>query len=82
MSNNLKVEVSEDEIKMVTNQRRLDTVLNKTLLDLVVYSTFGYAVGIGASVLFRNKAPVRNLAAGVGGSYAYILNMRNFSRTP
>ena len=67
---------------MVANQRRLDTVLNKTLLDLMVYSAFGYTVGVGASILFRNKAPVRNLAAGFGGSYAYILNMRNFSKAP
>ncbi len=72
-------EISQKEIEMVKNQRRLDTVLNKTLLDLVVYSAFGYTAGIGASLLFRNKAFVRNMAAGMGGSYAYILNMRNFS---
>ena len=27
----------------------------------MVYSAFGYAFGIGASLLFRNKARIRNL---------------------
>ena len=54
--------------------------MNKTVLDLMVYSAFGYAFGIGASVLFRGKGKIRNIAAGVGGSYAYVLNMNNFNK--
>lgn len=36
---------------------KVDTVLNKTFLDLVVYSVGGYLVGFGASILFENKPP-------------------------
>ena len=60
-------------------QRKLDTVLNKTFLDLVVYSIGGYVVGFGASILFKNKAPIRNVLAGLGGSYGFAINKANFN---
>ena len=60
-------------------QKHLDTILNKTFLDLAVYSLAGYGVGIGASILFKNKSVVRNLFAGLGGSYGFTLNKKNFN---
>ncbi len=60
-------------------QKRLDTILNKTFLDLTVYSIAGYGVGIGLSIFFRQKAIIRNIAAGIGGSYGFALNKPNFN---
>jgi len=48
-------------------------------LDLVVYSIGGYAIGFGASLLFKNKAPIRNVLAGLGGSYGFAINKANFN---
>lgn len=59
-------------------QKRLDTVLNKTFLDLAVYSLAGYGVGLGLSIFFKQKGIVRNIAAGIGGSYGFSLNRANF----
>jgi hypothetical protein len=60
-------------------QKHLDTILNKTFLDLAVYSLAGYGLGIGASILFKNKSVIRNLFAGLGGSYGFTLNRKNFN---
>lgn len=62
-------------------QKHLDTILNKTFLDLAVYSLAGYGLGIGVSILFKNKSIVRNLFAGIGGSYGFTLNRKNFNGT-
>jgi len=60
-------------------QKRLDTILNKTFLDLAVYSLAGWGAGLGLSIFFRQKAVVRNIAAGIGGSYGFTLNRRSFN---
>lgn len=60
-------------------QKRLDTILNKTFLDLAVYSLAGYGVGIGLSIFFKQKSLIRNFAAGIGGSYGFALNKANFN---
>ncbi len=60
-------------------QKRLDTILNKTFLDLAVYSIAGYGVGIGLSIFFRQKSIIRNIAAGIGGSYGFAINKANFN---
>ncbi len=61
-------------------QKRLDTILNKTFLDLAVYSLAGYGVGIGLSIFFKQKSLVKNFAAGIGGSYGFAINKANFNR--
>lgn len=58
----------------IEQQRKIDTILNKTVLDLAVYSTIGYAFGLGVGFFFKNKQVVRNALAGVGGSYGFVLN--------
>ena len=61
-------------------QKKLDTVLNKTVLDLFTYSTMGYIGGIMAGIIFKQRYAVRNLAAGIGGSYGYLLNKNSFNK--
>lgn len=53
-------------------QKRLDTNLNKTFLDVAAYSLLGFGVGLVASLVFHR--PVRYFAAGVGGSYGIVQN--------
>jgi len=48
--------------------------LNKTFLDLTVYSLAGYTLGIGLSIFFKQKSLIRNFGAGIGGSYGFALN--------
>lgn len=40
----------------------------------------GYGVGIGASLLFKRKAIVRNMFAGIFGGYAFNENHQVFNR--
>lgn len=63
-----------------SQQRRLDTILNKTFLDLATYSVLGYGVGLAASIFFRKSFPIRNFVAGVGGSYGIVLNKDCFHK--
>jgi hypothetical protein len=53
---------------------RKDTILNKTALDLIVFSGIGYTIGIGLSIFFKNKLFARHLTAGMGSSYAFAIN--------
>jgi hypothetical protein len=55
-------------------QRKIDNILNKTVLDIGVFSIIGWTVGLGAGLFFRQKLPIRNLFAGIGGSYGFVLN--------
>ena len=68
-----KVKVVLPELR----QRKIDTLLNKMLLDISVFSVIGWTVGLGAGIFFRNKAPVRSLLAGVGGGYGFVSNRMN-----
>ena len=69
-----------DRVLTLDQQKRLDTILNKTFLDLAVYSIAGYSIGVGLSIFFKQKSSIRNLAAGIGGSYGFALNRANFAR--
>lgn len=71
--NTATIAVAEKAITL-DQQKKLDSLLNKTFLDLTVYSLAGYAFGIGLSVFFKQKSIIRNLCAGVGGSYGFALN--------
>lgn len=61
-------------------QRRLDTILNKTFLDLATFSLAGLGIGLAASIFFRRSYPIRNFAAGVGGSYGIVQNKECFHK--
>ena len=65
-------------ISLESHQRKLDTALNKSFLDLATFSLLGYGVGLAASIFFRR--PVRYVAAGVGGSYGIVQNQSSFHR--
>lgn len=60
----------------------LDTILNKTALDVLLYST----VGLLAGSVVRIAAPrrIKHLTgyffAGIGSSYAYVINRNNLKR--
>jgi hypothetical protein len=56
-----------------------DTILNKTALDLIVFSGIGYTAGVLLSVFFKNKLMARHLTAGMGSSYAFCINKSNFN---
>lgn len=62
------------------HQRRLDTLLNKTFLDLATFSAVGYGVGLAASIFFRRSYPIRNFVAGIGGSYGIVQNRECFHK--
>lgn len=55
-------------------QRKIDTILNKTVLDISIFSIAGWSAGLLAGIFFHNSAPVRHILAGVGGSYGLIAN--------
>jgi|JI6StandDraft_1071083.scaffolds.fasta_scaffold02900_14 hypothetical protein len=57
-----------------------DQVLNKTALDLLVFSGIGYGVGVALSVFCRNKLLARYFTAGVGSSYAFCINKDSFNK--
>jgi len=59
-------------------QKKIDTSLNKTILDVILFSGAGYMIGCGVSLFFHKKFVIRNMVAGVGGSYAFILNQSQF----
>jgi hypothetical protein len=62
------------DLALDQRQRKIDTILNKTLLDIVVFSAIGWTVGLGAGIFFHRAAPIRNLFAGIGGSYGFVAN--------
>ena len=78
MSTSAPVTLAERSLT-IDQQKRLDTVLNKTFLDLAVYSLAGYGIGVGLSIFFKQKSLVKNFAAGIGGSYGFALNKANFN---
>ena len=55
-------------------QRKIDNILNKTVMDIALYSVIGWSIGLGAGLFFHRAAPIRNLIAGVGGSYGFVVN--------
>lgn len=61
-----------------SEQRKVDTILNKTFLDVGVFSLFGYGVGLVASIFLHR--PIRYVGAGVGGSYGVTQNQELFRK--
>jgi hypothetical protein len=43
-------------------------------LEMTAYGALGYLVGTGVSVLFKNKAKVRNILGGAGAGMAFDKN--------
>jgi hypothetical protein len=66
------------ELTLFERQRKIDNILNKTALDIAIFSVLGWTVGIGAGVFFHQAGPIRSLLAGVGGSYGFVANKVNF----
>lgn len=48
-----------------------DTMLNRRIISLFTYGTIGYACGVVASLLFKNKARIRALGAGIGAGISH-----------
>jgi hypothetical protein len=55
-------------------QKKIDNILNKTVLDIGVFSALGWTLGLGAGLFFHRSGPIRSLLAGVGGSYGFVVN--------
>jgi hypothetical protein len=66
------------ELPLIERQRKIDNILNKTVLDITIFSLIGWTVGIGAGVFFHKSGPIRSLLAGVGGSYGFVANQVHF----
>jgi len=66
--------MSETQAELVSKQRKIDNLLNKTVLDITVFSAAGWSVGIFAGLFFHRPAPIRHLLAGAGGSYGLVSN--------
>jgi len=64
----------QTELTLSQKQRKIDNILNKTVLDIAVFSLCGWTAGLAASIFFRQKAPIRHLLAGLGGSYGFVQN--------
>jgi hypothetical protein len=43
-------------------------------LDIGVFSALGWTTGLAVGIFFHRKAPIRNLLAGLGGSYGFVNN--------
>jgi uncharacterized membrane protein YeiH len=73
----ISIAMSESrEMTLLERQTKIDNILNKTALDIAVFSVVGWTVGIGAGIFFHQTAPIRGLLAGVGGSYGFMANKR------
>lgn len=72
--------MSEDATQQLERQKKIDTLLNKTVLDLGVYSAIGYSVGLLTGVLFRNGQGLRYALSGMGGSYGFVINKSNLKQ--
>ena len=62
------------ELTLDHRQRKIDNILNKTVLDIGVFSAFGWTFGLAAGIFFHRSAPIRSLFAGIGGSYGFVNN--------
>lgn len=68
------------ELNLEERQRKIDSILNKTVLDVAVFSALGWGVGLGVGLFFHRAAPIRSLLAGVGGSYGFVANRINLRK--
>ena len=67
------------DIISLSKQKQLDTILNKTVLDLFLYSGLGYVAGFGVGLLFKARYPVKYFVSGIGCSYGFTLNKDSFN---
>lgn len=65
---------AEQTVSLQVKQKKIDNLLNKMLLDVGVFSALGWTAGLFVGLFFHRNAPVRNLLAGVGGSYGFVNN--------
>ena len=68
------------EIGLSERQRKIDSILNKTVLDIGVFSAMGWGAGLAAGLFFKRGAPVKYVLMGVGGSYGFVLNRVNLKQ--
>lgn len=68
------------DLALDERQRRIDNILNKTVLDIAVFSGIGWTVGLAAGLFFHSAQPIRSLFAGVGGSYGFVANKVNLKQ--
>ena len=62
------------DLEQENRQRKIDTLLNKMVLDISVFSATGWTVGLAVGLFFHKRAPIRSLLAGVGGGYGFVNN--------
>lgn len=62
------------DLALDQRQRKIDNILNKTVLDIAVFSGIGWTVGLAAGLFFHRAQPIRSLFAGIGGSYGFVVN--------
>lgn len=82
---NIKLTMAErfdfsKDLELDERQRKIDNILNKTVLDVAVFSALGWGVGLGVGLFFHKAAPIRSLLAGVGGSYGFVANRVNLRK--
>jgi hypothetical protein len=68
------------ELVLNERQKKIDNILNKTVMDIGVFSVIGWTVGLGAGLFFHRSRPIRNLFAGIGGSYGFVVNRVNLKK--
>ena len=73
----MSAESTTETPSLTDKQRKIDSTLNKTFLDIAVFSAIGWSAGILAGLFFKKAAPVRYVWSGVGGSYGLVLNRFN-----
>ena len=59
-----------------------DRILNKTALDLFVFSALGYAAGFCVCIFFKHKSAVNWFTAGMGSSIALGINKEHYHALP
>ena len=52
--------------------------MNKTALDLFVFSALGYAAGFCVCIFFKHKSAVNWFTAGMGSSIALGMNKEHY----
>lgn len=75
----MSINRTADRILTIEQQKQLDTILNKTFLDVAAYSIVGVAAGVGVSLFFKRKSNILGLFAGLGGSYGFAMNKKHFN---
>lgn len=75
----MSINRTADRVLSLEQQKQLDTILNKTFLDVAAYSVVGVFAGVGVSLFFKRKSHILGLCAGLGGSYGLAMNKNHFN---